>query len=198
MMLLSRVDAPSPPDWLVSRALERVDTNHPIMNTWGEDYANRMLYHPSGEYQSSNNKVIFLDEDSYTWARENISKEIVDIRIFASTPGRFLTGPHTDMTRWYTLQYLMKTGGKHHRTAYYKEKAHSDIEYPSRYSVTEYSKLEQLCSMEIPTDCWVLLNAHVLHSVEFIEEGRISLQINLNDIPADLKLRNTISISNYK
>lgn len=198
MILFGQLIAPDPPEWIIKDAMDRLNNNHPIMNTWGDDYANRMLYHPTGEFRSSNNKVIYLSKESHAWAQENVSKEIVDIRVFSSTVGRVMTGPHTDMTRKYTLIYLLQSGGPNHKSVYYKEKDSNDIEYPGRYSVNHFDRLEQLCQIQAPMHTWILLNSHVLHSVENIEDGRISLQINFNKIPDDVKLKNVISISDYK
>lgn len=197
MFLFGQLIAPDPPKWIIDDAMHRLENQFQIMNTWGDDYANRLLQHPMGEFRSSNNKVIYLDDKCLSWAKENIAKEVIDIRVFGSTPGRHFTGPHTDMTRKYTLQYLLKTGGPYHKTCYWKEVNRNDVMYPGRYSVTDYSQLEQLCGCQLPLNKWILLNTLALHSVEHIDEGRISLQINLDEIPSNFILRNVISVSDY-
>lgn len=197
MFLAGQLIAPDPPQWIIDDAFNKLENNSPIMNTWGDDYANRIIYHPMGEFQSSNNKVIYLESKCLNWAMENISREVIDIRVFGSTPGRMLTGPHTDMTRKYTLIYLLKGGGPYHRTVFYKEKDNKNITYTGRYSVVDYSKLEQLCQIQLPLNKWTMLNSHVLHSVEHIEEGRIGIQINMDNLPEELKFRNVISITEF-
>ena len=197
MFLFGELIALPPPDWVIENAYFKLASDAPIMNTWGEDYANRKLYHETGEFLSSNNRVVYLDEPCLEWAKKNISNETIDIRVFSSMVGRVMTGPHTDMTRKYTLLYLLKSGGPHHKSVYYKEKGDSNVSYPGRYSVTDFSQLEQLCQVQIPLNKWILLNSHVLHSVEQIQEGRISIQINMDLIPTDVSLRNCISVSNY-
>jgi hypothetical protein len=197
MILFSQVVLPDPPEWLVAHALHAID-NRPIMNVWGPTYASRTIKHESGEYQSSNNKVIFLDEDALAWTKENIDSEVKDIRVFSSTVGRHMTGPHTDMTRNYTLQYLLQGGGPYHATGFYKEKG-KDLHILGRHSVSDFSLLDPLAQIHMPLRAWTLLNSKVLHSAEWIDQGRISLQVNLDAIPASFadKLKHTISVSNY-
>lgn len=192
ILLHSKVIAPAVPQWIIDHGQAKLDADAPIMNPWGSDYANRTLYHPTGEYRSSNNRVIYLDEEAHKWARENVSQEIDDIRIFASTPGRHRTGPHTDRTRNFSLIYLLHGGSSNHHTAYYRDRNSEIVEYDKHLAITDYSQVEEIARVQLPVNEWTLLNARVLHSIEFIPEGRKAIQISFNTIPSDLILRNSI------
>lgn len=192
--LFSRVIAPAVPADIVSRARERAAQHYPKMNTWGDEYANRELQHPSGNTRNSNNRVIYLDDPSLDWAKEDVTASAMDIRVFASTVGRHRTGPHTDRTRQFSLIYLLEGGSEYHSTVFYKDKNTDLIEYTGHVAVNDYSQLDEIARLQLPCNAWTLLNARVLHSIENIGRGRLAIQISLNSIPSDLALVNTVSV----
>ena len=192
--LFSRVIAPAVPEDIIHRARERAAQHYPKMNTWGDDYANRMLTHPSGNTRNSNNRVIYLDDSSLEWAKQSVTASAMDIRVFASTVGRHRTGPHTDRTRQFSLIYLLEGGSDYHSTVFYKDKNADLIEYTGHVAVNDYNQLDEIARLQLPRNTWTLLNARVLHSIENIGRGRLAIQISLNSIPDDLVLANPVVV----
>lgn len=195
IFLYSKVVAPPVPQWLIDHGQETLDADKPIMNPWGSDYANRTLYHPTGEYKSSNNRVIYLDDRALQWARENMSPEINDIRVFGSTPGRHRAGPHTDRTRKFSLIFLTKGGGPNHHTSFWRDRESDILVHGAHHAINDYAKVEELVRFELPVGEWTLLNTTILHSVEYIPEGRKAIHISFDTIPKDLVLRNLVYFS---
>lgn len=173
---------PTPPSWLLTQALEALAAGQPTqaaLNNWPTAYTERTLIKSGVERVNAFNHSIFLDDAALAWARSNISPEVIDIRLVFTRSGLESSGPHTDGTRARTLIYLLETGGPNHQTVFYQERNCAALERPPAYRVDDYSQLDVIYSLQLAVDTWTLLNATVIHSVENISQGRLSLQISL-------------------
>ena len=159
------------------------------------DYPNRTLIDTDGkECKPASVYTYMIEGDGLEWAKNSISKDIKDFRYTFSTPedSRSKLGPHCDRSRWFSMIFLLSPGGEDHHTAFYREKGQDLLERDFGYHVDDYTKLDEVHRIKIPTNQWVLINARVLHSAENIVGTRIAYHISFNQFPADLSLINPV------
>lgn len=159
------------------------------------EYTNRVLKDINGiEHLPMFIYTLMLDGSSLDWAKRHISKNTKDFRYTFSTPGAAhrKLGPHCDRSRWYSMMYLIESGGCDHYTAFYREKGTQEIEREFGYHIDDYSMVEEIHRIVIPLNQWVLINARVLHSVENITGTRIAFHISFNEFPQDIALKKPI------
>lgn len=189
--LYGQVDAIAPTPDMQDSAYQLIESDtvrQAEMNNWGRDFTDRTLYHPAGASINSFNHGIFLDTSTEIWARENVNANFKDIRVSYTDVGRPRCGCHIDRTRNYTLIYLMQSGGPDHMTVFYREHGSDDLIRPPAHRVDHYDQLQEIGRCKLPLNTWMLLNARILHSIENISLGRISIQMGFDDFPHDLKL----------
>lgn len=195
--IYSLVRAPEPPTWLLERALSAMHDSTRItqadMANWSRDSTERTLHDNGKIYENAFNHSCFLDQECHEWARENITHNIKDVRIAFTKPQLERCGAHVDRTRDYTLIYLLQTGGDAHRTVFYREKGQQELLRPRAYHVDDYANLDPVSEVVLQTRQWNLVQAQILHSIENIPLGRVSIQISLDD-PLGLHLVDPIFI----
>lgn len=91
---------------------------------------------------------------------------------------RDFRGAHSDATRNYVIIWLLESGGKDHRTVFYREKNQPLIR-ENTYNCMDHSLLEEIGSLQVPIRKWTLLNSRILHAVLNIPKPRIALQVGL-------------------
>lgn len=152
---------------------------------------NLLRDYPGWEYMRDGKKYRCADNPFYApstqlekWVRHNILEDEVHevgIRFAYGSPQITSAGVHTDQTRNYVLQYHLKTGNG--KLCYWQKKG-SNFYIGEKYTlVKDYSELELKETYEVPLRTWHLVDARVLHSVEDLNDVRISLQVSLNTIP---------------
>ena len=189
--LYGRVAAPEPTFDIQRSAYQLMQSDtlrQAEMNNWGSDFTERILYHPDGTSINSFNHGIFLDPLSEAWARDNVIQNFKDIRVSYTDVGKPRCGCHIDRTRNYTLIYLMRDGGPDHATVFYRERGVNELIRPPAHRVDYYSNLQEISRCKLPLNTWMLLNARILHSIENISLGRVSIQMGFDEFPAELKL----------
>ena len=138
------------------------------------------------EIVSARNPICIASPELESWLKENITPVYRDVGIryaFGSqNPGT--AGVHTDQTRKYVLQYLVKDGGA--TLTYWQEEGYPILREPHAHA-EDYTKLKILDSEKLEEGVWAILDTRILHSVENLTSDRISVQISLDDIPANLK-----------
>jgi hypothetical protein len=208
IFLTAHIDAPGPPDWLdqsISAEMTGIgeDQLRQYLNenkfrlpehidSRGPEYTNRVLHHPSGDSVSAFTNIVFFDHELTNWAKENVTPNTKDMRYSFTAPGKPRLGPHVDLTRKYTLIYLVESGGDAPKTVFYKEKDQEMLIRPLGYHVDDYNKLEEIISIVIPLKRWTIINSGILHSVENINQGRKSYQISLDNLPDLDDLKNSV------
>ena len=119
-----------------------------------------------------------VSEQLETWVRDNIVPEFRYAGIGASTPNKEHSGPHRDQSRNYALIYQLKSGGPDSCTVFYREKQHD----PDKHFYYEnYDNLEVIDTIYPKLEQWYLMDTQVIHSVENIVDGRMSIQISMTD-----------------
>ena len=136
---------------------------------------------------SARNPICMASPELELWLKNNITPVYRDVGIryaFGSAnPGT--AGVHTDQTRKYVLQYLVKDGGA--TLTYWQEDGYPILREPHAHA-EDYNKLKIVDSGKVEEGRWAILDTRILHSVENLTSDRISVQISLDDIPANLKL----------
>jgi hypothetical protein len=159
------------------------------------DYPNRMLTNANGDVsQPASVYTYMITGAGLAWAKRTISTHATDLRYTFTTPEktRDKLGPHCDRSRWYSLIYLLDSGGDNHYTAFYKEKNQNLLERDFGYHVDNYTQLDEIYRLQIPLKRWVLLNTRILHSAENITGTRISYHVSFGEFPADIQLENPV------
>ena len=125
-----------------------------------------------------------LDDDMRDWVHTNITdKDIANIRIAATdtTAEKDTNGAHCDLSRNYTLLYLLESGGPDHKTVFYQE--HDKPLWRNNGDrCNDHSKLDIVDSLHVPLRRWTLITTRVLHGVRNIPTSRISIQVGLNSV----------------
>jgi hypothetical protein len=212
IFLAAQVDIPAPPDLRPSEldSLDEftVDTISKLNQTLGlvkPDYSSnlekrgpafteRWLTKDNFQHQSGSIFTLWLSSQ-IGWAQQNITKYAKDVRYTISTSNRKSVGPHSDLTRSYTLIYVLEPGGNDTRTVFYQERSHNQLEHPLGVTINDYSLLDVIGNFKLPVNQWSLLNAQVIHSIEGLTGHRESVQIGLDIFPDDLKLINPVYIN---
>lgn len=159
------------------------------------DYPNRNLVDATGGTSLPASVYTYMITGAgLEWAKRTISPEIMDLRYTFSTPenSRNKLGPHCDRSRWYSLIFLLDSGGNDHYTAFYQEKGQPLLERDYGYHIDDYNKLKEIHRIVLPLNRWALINTKVLHSAENIPGTRISYHISFNTFPASLNLENPV------
>lgn len=189
IFLFGKVDAvPTPPANLIEKAfkLKKLALEGNFSSDTYRDTTHRpslrTLYKDGKEFQNAFTNTV-ITEEYYKWATENIVPGFNDIRISITTIGNHMNGPHIDITRGYTLLYLLDHGGEDHETCFYREQDSTEMFRPLGYCVDDYSKLEIVAKAKLQVNRWSVINASVLHSIENIPNGRLSIQLSFNKLP---------------
>lgn len=123
------------------------------------------------------------NEQFKKWVSENITDDFVDAgvnyTVVVEKPKglqKVSTGAHTDITRDYTLIYLLQTGGKDAPTVFWQEEG-QELLRPPKTQGTDRKTLKFVDSVTIPLHRWCIIDSRILHSVERLEENRVALQV---------------------
>jgi len=178
-------ELPEPPEWAIMQGQQRYSQGTDLVDTKQLDQI--VIKKHNQYFKNASNYTTMLDHTVLDWCHSTIGSEIIDARYSCTKPGLSISGPHCDQTRNFTLIYLLKTGGSKHRTVFFQEK-NCDVLRVNGLRVNDYSKLDEIASIQLPLNAWTILNARVLHGIENISHGRISLQLNCTQIPKNLKI----------
>jgi len=175
---------PDVPESFVTAAYEMLkfaDTDVPIDNL-SDAYKSRKLIIDGEKKSVTFQTRMDINEEFYKWVHENIHPEGFDCGV-SFTNSKFGThqGPHTDLTRDFTMLYLLEPGGPETETVWYEEIGQPIIRTQRQAVCNDFSKLRALERVKFPLPKWILLNAMCLHGVENIAKVRMSFQVSLNN-----------------
>jgi hypothetical protein len=183
-------DFPHVPEELIARAYAKIGSelstlpeDKPIRYHW--DAIKQEIITVDGvEKVNAPNMGYNLDDETVEWVHKNIiDRDITNIRVSVSnsTPEKDTNGAHCDLSRNYTLLYLLDSGGEDHQTVFYQEQD-KPIQRSNGERCPDHSRLTIIDSIKVPLRKWVLLNATILHGVINIPKPRISIQVGLNSV----------------
>ena len=194
VLLYAHVDAPTPPQEIIDRAfaIKAAPTKSETYRFDEKRNSLRTLVKDGKEYINAFTNTNLIDNDfAKKWVQENITDVFNDVRISLTTIGNNMNGPHIDITRDYTLLYLLDNGGPDHETVFYKERGSDELVKPRGYHVDNYDNIEPVIRCKLETNRWHLVCANVLHSIENIPNGRLSIQVSFDREP-NLKVHTKI------
>jgi hypothetical protein len=175
---------PPVPQHFIDSAVELkkfIDTDN-VEDNLSDSYKSRKLI-IDGETQPVTYQTrLDVNQEFYKWVHENIHPDGFDcgVSFTSSTQGKF-QGPHTDLTRDFTMLYLLEPGGPDTETVFYHEHG-EPVRREKRQTVcNDFSKLTVLERVKFPLHQWVILDAMVLHGVENITDCRVSFQVSVNE-----------------
>lgn len=94
---------------------------------------------------------------------------------------------HSDISRYFALNYILDTGGKNVITSWYRE---TNMPYSrtkdkgwqqADTGAVDYNNLECLASKVFEKDKWYLIATDILHDVDYIETTRSSISVSYTD-----------------
>jgi hypothetical protein len=178
-------ELPAAPEWAIVQGQQKYFQEIDLVDFKQLDQI--VIKKDNQHFNNATNHTTLLDKDVLRWCHSNIGSEVIDARYSCTKPGLAISGPHCDQTRNFTLIYLLETGGDDHCTVFFQEK-HCDVLRVNGLRANDYSRLDEIARLQLPLNAWTILNARVLHGIENISQGRISLQLNCNQIPRNLKI----------
>ena len=177
---------PDVPGHFIEQALEKkkllfTDKVEDNLPNW---YKNRKLIVDGKEESTAHQETSNLNNDFTIWCKENIHPEGFDCQVSMTNnqKGKHW-GPHTDLTREFTIIYLLEPGGPDAETVFYLEPGKPVRRTGFQEVCNDYSKLIVLERNKFPLRKWVILDAMILHGVENLTAPRISFQISANINP---------------
>ena len=175
---------PDIPEKYITAAHEYVkyaDTDA-VVNNLTDDYKNRKLIIGDKTESVTYQTRMDIDKEFYEWVHTNIHPEGFDCGVsFTNVKFGKHQGPHTDLTRNFTMLYLLDSGGPNTETVFYEEEGKPIVRTERQAVCNDFSKLRVLERVKFPLGKWVLLNAMCLHGVENIDTLRISFQVSINN-----------------
>jgi len=144
----------------------------------------RTLIKNGKSFKAGLNRRQELNVELEEWLKKNIISDWQDAG-YSRTLGP-CHGPHIDRSRFFTLQYVIETGGDDVCTVFYKPRTQKLDMEKGWFYINNYDQLEPLEHHFIKKGMWCLLNArNHIHSVENIKDTRVSIQIGLMKDPVD-------------
>lgn len=155
-----------------------VDSDNPRTFTYQNG---EQLTLPHGVYGRS-----AVSDQLADWVKTHIVYEYKNIGMSRNLPP--CLGPHMDRTRFYTLQYMIDTGGDAVDTVFY-EAASEQLDFDKNHLyMNDYRHLREISRFRARAGDWHLINGRTIHSVENISGMRVSLQIGLMRDPVENNL----------
>ena len=179
MFTYKLLNLPVIPGHLVDKAIQCSTKQDDTLN---HEYVSlthgRPLYENGKEIGRSSSQVRKrISDDFEQWVKDNITDRFKDVGVCATEEGMNFSGPHVDQTRNYSLLYIISPGSTHATTSFWSTTK------PIEKYYNEYADLTLIDQVTIPKDTWCIINSKCIHSVENINQGRISIQVSLLENP---------------
>jgi len=183
-------DLPHVPQHLIDRAYAQMDTKLEQMPQgkrqidWNKITTDTIIVDGVKKINAPN-LAYSLDDEMRDWVYANITdKSVVNIRIAKADTGKDgkdTNGAHCDLSRNYSLIYLLDGGGKDHKTVFYHERD-KPLMRNNGDRCNDHSLLDIVESFQIPLRTWTVIQTRILHGVRNIPSPRISIQVGLNSV----------------
>lgn len=181
---------PHVPDHLIDRAYAQMDTELEQMPQgerqidWNKITTDTIIV-DGVEKINAPNLAYSLDDEMRNWVHANITdKSVVNIRIAKADTGKDgkdTNGAHCDLSRNYSLIYLLDGGGPNHSTVFYHERG-KPLMRNNGDRCNDHSLLDIVGVLQIPLRTWTVIQTRILHGVRNIPSPRISIQVGLNSV----------------
>lgn len=204
------LDLPDLPESIIDSARKSLEKHHGQLETKVNNWLDKPGY-KEYEYRSFNmpdgSKLKTIKSHRYP-----ISEEFDDwvIKYFKQDPSSCgiayydnhssLFAPHVDISRDYTVMYLLDLGGENVDTIWYQQKGYPILrpdlkaEFDPKKTVNSYDDLVEIDRACFPLRQWVCINSAILHGVQNIQSTRIAVQISRNTPLQDIRFRSVSKI----
>jgi hypothetical protein len=184
------LDYPHIPDELVEQSLSQLYSKelfqmpqNDMQINW--NHARTVEIHTDGVVKKNAPTISWdLQGDIVNWFKTNISEKFANLRVSTTEPDGFnkdTQAAHRDLSRNYTLMYIIDCGGDAVRTAWYVENGKPVIRERGE-RCDDHRKLELLAEVIIPERTWCLVNATILHAVHNFVRPRRAIQAGFFDL----------------
>jgi hypothetical protein len=188
------LDLPKIPKEFVDLAFERAeDEIGDIQNP----QVDRVYLKDGKTFASRRNQRFGLEDAMADWVTENIAANWLHIGVVKSYSttldsdselNNLSNGPHSDVTRNFTLFYLIEQGNPDQDTVFWQEPGkplRRERAVNINNSVNDISNLKEVDRIRIPMEQWVYFDVRVLHSAENIKKSRLAIHIGFDEDPFD-------------
>lgn len=165
--------------WDIYKAPDKVSYNvHPTNN-----YVGRTLTINDQTLVSTQSTRYAIQDSAFiNWIKENIVDSWTEcgLSVTYANCESSIHGAHTDHTRDYVLLYVLDPGGSDVTVSWYQE--HGYPLYRGNNlgrGICDYSTLDLVERIQVPTHTWAIYNVKILHGAENITHDRLTLQIGL-------------------
>ena len=118
-----------------------------------------------------------------SWVRKNLVPEFIDAGVSYADGGP-TSGAHTDISRDYSLIWLLEPGGPEAALGIWRHRDRSmPVIWDRHVNFFDSDDLTNLAMSPGNPGCWYLLHSKILHSVEGLCRSRVGLQVSLQNDP---------------
>ena len=157
----------------------QIDTDAYITSLSGRSVTKNNEIYSAGVYAGQH-----VGTELESWIKKHIIAEWTNLGYSKISPP--CLGPHLDRTRFYTLQYIIDTGGSEVSTVFYRARSENlQMETGKGLYFNDYSQLEPFEAFYAQSGEWYLINGRQIHSVENIQSTRVAVQIGLMRDPIE-------------
>lgn len=193
------LDLPPLPDSVVAAAwasLEHNKNNHAVkVNNWLDrpgyaeyEYRNFTLKDGS-EVKTIKSHRYSISAEFDAWVQKYFDQDPAPCGVAVYDDHSSFFAPHVDISRNYTIMYILATGGNNVETSWYRQHGHALLR-PDLKSVFDpdlitknFDRLQEIDRVCFPPNQWVCINSAIIHAVENVESTRVAIQISRNTPP---------------
>lgn len=193
------LDLPPLPDSVVAAAwasLKHNKNNHAVkVNNWLDrpgyaeyEYRNFILIDGS-EVKTIKSHRYSISAEFDAWVQKYFDQDPAPCGVALYDDHSSFFAPHVDISRDYTIMYILDTGGAKVETSWYRQHGHPLVR-PDLKSVFDpdritknFDTLEEVDRICLPAKIWVCINSAIIHAVENVESTRVAIQISRNTPP---------------
>jgi hypothetical protein len=186
MFTYLELDLPSPPEKFIDFAHKLANSkNKKSFNgsTREKSYVSRTVVYNGVEYTSRFQTRYQMNDDWVAWCKTNLTNQCYEPCLAISEPVSPFHGPHTDIGRNYTLYCSIDNGSPDAVTRFWYLPGEPVVLDATAVAVKDYSQLVEIERVKFKPFRWYLMNPMIIHSVDFVEGRRLSLQANLAHNP---------------
>ena len=193
------LDLPRLPDSLVAAAwasLEHNKNNHAVkVNNWLDrpgyaEYEYRdFTLRDGSEVKTIKSHRYSISAEFDTWVQEHFDQDPAPCGVAVYDDYSSFFAPHVDISRDYTIMYILDTGGDSVETSWYRQHGHPLLR-PDLKSVFDpdritknFDTLEEVDRVCLPLNQWVCINSAIIHAVENVKSTRVVIQVSRDTPP---------------
>jgi hypothetical protein len=193
------LDLPPLPDSVVAAAWAALATNqgnHEVkVNNWLNlpgyaEYEYRdFTLRDGSKVKTIKSHRYSISEEFDAWVRKYFDQDPAPCGVAVYDDHSSFFAPHVDISRDYTIMYILDTGGNQVETSWYQQHGYPLIRpdlksvFDSDRITKNFDTLKEIDRVCFPAQQWVCINSAILHAVENVDSTRVAIQISRNTPP---------------